>query len=156
MVKLLIMGLLGAATMAAGIFIDLSMKKSALQHSSNTESDPKIEQVATELTGAPIIVAGRVDGYIVFKVRSTIDRSKLGVADLDVAPYLLNAAFSASYELFQNGPTSIHPRDIEGLTERVAEFANKRLGVVAVSDVELEQFNYIPSDKVRENVFSTH
>jgi hypothetical protein len=156
MIKFLCMGLLGVATMAAGIAIEGVLKKKSVYTASATEGLPKFEQVTTEVTGAPIIVGGRVDGYVVFRVRSLLDRSKLTFNDMDVAPYLLNAAFSASYELFADGPTTIQSRDLDGLTRRVAEFANRRLGVAAVVDVELEQFNYIPSDKVRENVFSTH
>lgn len=114
----------------------------------------EITQVTTEITGAPIIADGRVEGYLVFRVKSSVDVSKLPNAKFEVSPFLIDAAFQASYELYRNGLQTIGPEDIGRLTKLVADKTNARLGEGTVRDVLVDQFNFIPADRVRQNIFS--
>ena len=140
--------------MGAGIFAELSLR---VFSESKAAVDAKLndfEQIATEMNGAPVIVDGRVEGYIVFRTRSLVDRSKLSDPKLDIAPFLLDATFASTYSHFDKGIPNIRADDIQQLTLLVADYANKKLGAEVVRNVELEQFNYVPRDKVRENMFA--
>jgi hypothetical protein len=95
-----------------------------------------------------------VQGYIVFKISSEIDKSKLADPKFDVAPFLVGSAFEATFRYFEKGIPNIKPNDMPALTAMILEIANKRLGDKVVQDVEFEQFNYVASDKIRENMLA--
>lgn len=154
MIKFVIVGVWGALMMGAGIFAELSFRKPSESKTADGAKINDFEQVATEMNGAPVIVDGKVEGYIVFRTRSLIDRSKLSDPKLDVAPFLLDATFAATYSHFDKGVPNIRADDIQQLTFLVADYANRKLGAEVVRNVELEQFNYVPRDKVRENMFA--
>lgn len=154
MIKLVIVGIFGLVMMAGGILTELSLRKNLVADDADTTRKAEVEQVATEMQGAPIIVDGKVEGYVVFRINSQIDRSKLSDSKMDVAPFLLDATFSATYRYFDKGIPNIRPDDISQITSLVASYANKKLGADVVRSVEMEQFNYVPRDKVRENMFA--
>ena len=154
MLKSVIIGVWGVIMMGAGISLELALRKSPNSGAKDISTAEIIDQVVTETNGAPIIVNGQVEGYIVFRTRSVVDRSKLFDSKLDVAPFLLDATFASAYTYFDKGIPSIRPNDVQQLTEKVADYANKKLGSGVVRSVELEQFNYVPRDKVRANMFA--
>jgi hypothetical protein len=154
MLKFLISGVWGALMTGAGIFVGQSLTQSAPSTDTSRPKAAAIQQMTTEMTGAPIISDGKVLGYLVFRIRSEVDTSKLPNDKFEVSPILTNAAFQAAYELYQDGFQTIDPHDIEKLTHQIAVKANEKLGPDTVKDVELDQFNYVPMDKVRQNIFS--
>ncbi len=153
MLKLLLAGVWGAAMTGAGIFLGQYVSEAGAAGDSKPKS-AELEQVTTEITGAPIIADGRVQGYLVFRVKSSVDVAKLPSAKFEVSPFLIDAAFQASYELYQGGLQTIGPEDVGKLTKMVADKTNARLGADTVKDVEVDQFNFIPADRVRQNIFS--
>lgn len=154
MLKLLIAGVWGALMTGVGIFVGQSVGQSGDTADASKAKSSEVAQVSTEITGAPIIADGKVLGYLVFRIKSSVDVSKLPSAKFEVSPFLVDAAFRASYEMYQSGFQTIGPNDLENLKKQVAESANQKLGAGTVTDVEIDQFNYIPADRVRQNLFS--
>ena len=74
MFKFAIVGLIGALSTAGGAVLALNMQ-SAPQGETEQHSEASIERVSTELTAVPIVHDGKVTGYLVLKVSSTIDRA---------------------------------------------------------------------------------
>ncbi len=154
MLKFLIAGVWGALMTGAGVFAGQMMSQSSASTDDGKSKSVSITQVSTDITGAPVIAGGKVLGYLVFRIKSSVDTSKLPSAKFEVGPFLVDAAFHASYELYQGGFQTIAPGDLEKLTKMVAERVNVKLGDGTVVDVALDQFNYIPADRVRQNIFS--
>lgn len=154
MLKFLIAGVWGALMTGAGVFGGQMMSQSSAPVDDGKPKSAEIAQVSTEITGAPVIAGGKVLGYLVFRIKSSVDTSKLPNAKFEVAPFLVDAAFHASYELYQGGFQTIGPNDLDKLTKMVADRVNVKLGDGTVTDVALDQFNYIPADRVRQNIFS--
>ena len=154
MLKFLIAGAWGALMTGAGVFVGQSLSQASATAEANKPKGAEIVQVSTEVTGAPVIAEGKVLGYLVFRIKSSVDVSKLPTAKFEVSPFLVDAAFHASYEMYQSGFQTIGPNDLDNLTKQVAERANQKLGAGTVTDVEIDQFNYIPADRVRQNIFS--
>ncbi len=154
MLKFLIAGVWGALMTGAGIFVGQSVGQGGDAADANKVTSSEVAQVTTDITGAPIIAEGKVLGYLVFRIKSSVDVSKLPNAKFEVSPFLVDAAFHASYEMYQTGFQTIGPNDLENLTKQVAERANQKLGAGTVTDVEIDQFNYIPADRIRQNIFS--
>lgn len=153
MLKFLIAGVWGALMTGVGVFGGQMITQSGETADAGKPKAPELMQVASEVTGAPVIADGRVLGYLVFRIKSSVDAAKLPAAKFDVNPYLVDAAFNAAYEMYQTGFQSIGPRDLAILTKQVAERANQKLGLGTVTDVEIDQFNYVPADRVRQNIF---
>jgi hypothetical protein len=155
MFKILIAGVWGIIMMGGGIFAGQVLSQSTPAPEQDKPKDVGFQQITTELTGAPIIVEGKVLGYLVFRIHSEVDISKLPNEKFEVAPFLINAAFQTAYEFYQDGFQKIGPHDLEKMTSLIAEKANEKLGAETVKDVLIDQFNYVPMDKVRQNIFST-
>jgi hypothetical protein len=151
MVKMLIAGVWGAVMAFAGAYLNVFLSTPSPEGKDEGHS-AKIEQVQSELTGVPMIEDGRVTGYLVFRFNSTIDAAKLGDKPVEPLPYLLDAAFRSCYEYGSKGIHKIRPDDIEAVGKDIADRANKRFGADAVIAVNLEQFNFIRSDEIREKV----
>ena len=154
MLKFLIAGIWGALMTGTGIFVGEFFGQGSETFATTKAKKSGIEQTVTELTGAPIIVDGKVLGYLVFRIRSQVDTSKLPNAKFEISPFLISAAFEVAYEFYQNGIQTIAPHDLEKISQQIANKTNEKLGSNLVTDVEMEQFNYVPSDKVRQNIFS--
>ena len=138
----------------AGIFAGQMVGQGGDVADASKTKNSDVVQVSTDITGAPIIAEGKVLGYLVFRVKSSVDVSKLPNAKFEVSPFLVDAAFHSAYVLYQSGFTSIGPNDLDKLTQQVAERVNQKLGAGIVTDVEIDQFNYIPADRVRQNIFA--
>jgi hypothetical protein len=154
MLKFLIAGIWGALMTGAGVFVGQSLSQSSANADAGKSKGTEIVQVTTDVTGAPIITDGKVQGYLVFRIKSSVDVSKLPAPKFEVNPFLIDAAFHASYEMYPGGFKSIGPDDLDTLTKQVAARANEKLGAGTVSDVVVDQFNYIPADRVRQNIFT--
>lgn len=153
MFKMLMAGLVGVAMVGVGMFLGTSLGGDDSKSAGGPKA-PELEQVMTDMTGAPVVVNGHVDGYLIFRVRSEVDKSKLENDKLDLSPYLASAAFEAAYTYYSKGLPSIKPSDFEAVAQLVTTIANRKLGPDVVRNVEMEQFNYVPSDKVRQNLFA--
>ena len=151
MVKMLMAGLLGIIMAGVGSFLGVTLAGDG-KKPDDASKKADVEQVTTEMTGAPIIVNSALQGYLVFRVKSLVDKSKLADAKIDLQPYLASSTFEAAYEYYDQGVPTIRPSDMPQLSDMIATIANRKLGVEAVSSVQMEQFNYVPSDKIRENI----
>jgi hypothetical protein len=152
MLKLLSVGLFGILATAGGFWLDTYMKQKARLADSTKVIEAKLSQVRTEMTGVPVVNDGSVSGYLVFQISSTIDASKLPSPDLDVAPYVLDAAIRASYEGAESGAQKINAKYIKNLADLTREEANKKLGAEIISVVNMEQFNFVPKAEIRGNM----
>lgn len=151
MVKMFMAGLWGVAMVGVGAFLGVSMASDGSKKD-DTKDKPQFEQVTTEMTGAPIIVENHLEGYLVFRIKSLVDKTKLADAKIDMTPYLVSAAFEAAYSYYDHGVPAIRPSDVPQIADLVANIANKKLGAEAVSSVQMDQFNYVPADKIREQI----
>lgn len=155
MFKTLLVGIWGVLMAFAGMYLHMHLKQSAAAsaEAAAKENQPKIEQATTELTGVPVLVEGRVQGYLVFRLDSTFDRAKLPSAEMNINPYLTDAAFRASYDFASKGSMKVRRQDVEGITSAIQAMVDDKLGKGVVLAVNLEQFNFIRSDEVRGNLF---
>lgn len=102
----------------------------------------------------PIVHDGKVTGYLVLKVSSTIDRALIKNVGETLVPYLSDAAFRAAFDFAAGGVTEIKAKHVEDMSTEIARLANKKLGAEAVKSVDLEQFNLVPASQVRGNRFT--
>lgn len=152
MLKLAIVGLIGALSTAGGAVIALNMQNAPPAETA-AHAEASIERVSTELTAVPIVHGGKVTGYLVLKVSSSIDRNLTKNVGETLVPYLSDAAFRAAFDFAAGGVTEIKAKHVEDMSAEIARLANQRLGGDAVKSVNLEQFNLVPASQVRGNRF---
>lgn len=150
MLKLAIVGLIGALSAAGGAVMALTMQQAPATEA-DQHSAAVIERVSTELTAVPVVHDGKVTGYLVLKVSSSIDKSLVKNAGDALTPYLSDAAFRAAFDFAAGGVTEIKAKHIEDMSAEIARLANQKLGADAVKSVDLEQFNLVPASKIRGN-----
>ena len=154
MLKVLAIGLLGATASIGGVWLNQHVKQQSEAAAIAEVSENKPLQVKTEITGIPIVSDGRISGYLIFQVNSTIDASKLPARDFNVLPYLLDAAIRASYVSTGDGNLKFDAGFLRKLCLLIQDEANKKLDVAAVVAVNLEQFNFVPKEDIRGSIFS--
>lgn len=121
----------------------------------NAPSEASIERVSTEQTAVPIVHDGKVTGYLILKVSSTIDRSLVKNAGDTLVPYLSDATFRAAFDFASSGVSEIKAKHVVDMSAEIARLANQSLGANAVKIVALEQFNFVPASQIRGNRIST-
>jgi hypothetical protein len=154
MLKFVVLGLLGACASFGGVWFNFHLKEQLLKDISNHENHSALVSLKTEMTGVPVVVDGNVSGYLVFQISSNIDPSKLSSEDFDVGPYLLDAAIRASYSSTEDGSLTFKAAFLETLANAIRDYANEKLKSAVVTDVNIEQFNFVPKGDVRGNVLA--
>jgi hypothetical protein len=154
MLKLLTIGLIGTFASVGGVWLNQVMAQRADAHEKITLTENIPLQLKTEMTGIPVVQNGQVSGYIVFQISSTVDKAKLPVRDLNVAPYILDSAIRASYQSTDNGVLEFDADYIERLAGLIQLEANRKLNAEAVSAVNIEQFNFVPKSEIRGSALS--
>lgn len=142
-------GLVGMTAALGGAFFGYDL---ILAGNGTVEDQPvgeQLQQVSAELTGVPVIVNNTVAGYVVLKVSSTVDAARLPARDLAVQPYLVDAAFKATYAFADRGFTRIRPKDLEVLSGEIVRMANEKFGSDVVKTASLEQFNFVAKGEIR-------
>ena len=153
MIKILAVGIAGIIAACLGFGVKIYLAGMEQQTGEDTVQEARIEQIATELAGIPIVKDGKVDGYLVLRVRSTIDRAAVKPESLDIAPYLMDATFRAVYERAAESLGRLRAKDVEQLTSRIRQITNLRLKSEIVQTVNLEQLNLVSAAEIRAGLF---
>jgi len=154
MLKLAIVGLIGALSAAGGAVFAINLN-SAPQQVEDKSHEASIETVTTELTAVPVVDNGKVTAYLILKLTSTVDRSLVKDAGDNLVPYLSDAAFRAAFDFAAEGVKEIKAKHVEDMSGEIVRLANQRLGAPAVKSVNLEQFNLVPESQIRGNRISS-
>ncbi len=144
-------------TIIAGIWVcivTLGAAYGAFQWQANQKPDdnkPKIqkEAVKTRMISVPIILEGALQGYVMAQLTFTID-SKIN-KEMAIKPqeYLLDEAFKVIYSEGGIDFRNAKKQDLVGMTTRIADNTNKRLGQPLVEDVLIQELNYLPKEQAR-------
>lgn len=153
MFKLLIVGILGAAATGGGFY--LSQMMAAEDAPEDGHPAHVMQQVSTEITAVPVVLDGRVSGYLVVRASSTIDTQHVDIPELLVVPYIADSVFRAAFEFARSGMREIRAAEVESFAKEVAKLANEKLGGDVVKAVNLEQFNFVDEAQIRGNRFKT-
>ncbi|MCA0432941.1 MAG: hypothetical protein LCH46_06725 [Proteobacteria bacterium] len=152
MMKLLLVGLLGVTAAGGGVYLSQALNAPAGEGES-ADHEPQLQQISTEITAVPVVIDGRVLGYLVVRASSTIDISKVPSPDMILNPYISDSVFRAAFEFSANGMREIRVAEVKSFADTVMKLANEKFGKDAVKAVNLEQFNFVPASQIRGNRF---
>ena len=100
----------------------------------------------------PIIVEGAVQGYLVTQLSFLANSDKIKHLPVKPEMVFLDEAFKTIYAGESIDFRNLKRQDLAGLTKKIAENTNKRLGTTIVEDVLVQQLNYVPKDQARSRV----
>ncbi len=152
MLRLLFIGFVGATSAIGGLWLNELRQQRAHESEVTGLTDNKPLQVKTEITGVPVVKDGQVAGYVVFQISSTVDGSKLDTPELNVSPYILDAAIRASYMSTEDGSMQFDAPFIQRLSDLIVKETNAKLKGDVVRSVNVEQFNFVPKDDIRGSI----
>lgn len=155
MLKLIFVGFVGALSTCVGASLALSGWLSGPGGGDERAKLPKFESVATELTAVPVITQGKVTAYLVLRISSTVDLSKIENPGVVLSPYLSDAAFRAAFEYAASGVQEVKAKDVELLTQQIKKNAEERLGKDSIGTVQLEQFNLVSASEIRDKTIKS-
>lgn len=108
-----------------------------------------VEAVKTRMISVPMINDGALQGYVMAQFTFTVD-SKIN-KEMPVKPqeFLLDEAFKVIYADGTIDFRNAKKQDLGGISRTIAENVNKRLGSPVVSDVLIQELNYLPKELAR-------
>lgn len=149
MVKTALIAVWACVVMASAVYATVLLNTGPSEDAKTEEFFGGLDYVKSDIISVPIISEGKIGGYVVAQFVFTIDGTILRQLSVPPNLFILDEAFRALFagEVvdFQN----MKKYDLDGLKKRIVGNVNTRFKADLVRDVLIEQFNFIPLDKVR-------
>jgi ATP-dependent Lon protease len=117
----------------------------------DTDAKSKIqkEAVKTRMISVPIIMEGALQGYVMAQLTFTVDAKINKEMAIKPQEYLLDEAFKVIYSDGGIDFRNAKKQDLVGITTKIAQNTNTRLGQPLVEDVLIQELNYLPKEQTR-------
>ncbi|MBX2806940.1 MAG: hypothetical protein KTR19_13280 [Hyphomicrobiales bacterium] len=132
---------------AYGVLKMQTAKKSEEKHEDGLLS--KVEYVKPNEISVPMIIDGRVTGYVIARFVFAINSEALNKGSVPPDFFLIDEAFKIIYEGQIIDFKSIKKQDLPQVAINIKKSINKRMEAELVKDVLIQELKYIPSDGVR-------
>jgi hypothetical protein len=150
MIKLILIGLWACAVTLASCYAAVSLHSpSAAPEPASHGAAPVIETVKSRMISVPVIADGAIHGYVMAQFMFTVDGKVMKSLSIKPDIFLLDEAFKAIFTGENVDFRQFKKQDLPGLSKKIGEGVNKRLGVHLIEDVLVHELNYIPKDRVR-------
>lgn len=148
MIKPLLLAVWVSAVSLGAVYGVFIMQTNEGEHKKE-EGAREIEYVKPEEISVPMIVDGKVTGYVIAQFAFTTDSELL--KKLSVSPNYIfnNEAFNVIYESKVIDFTRIKKHNLPAVAVKIKKNINKRMQSKFVKDVLIQQLKYIPESSVR-------
>lgn len=132
-----------------------SMVISAHLFAAGGEPQPSAENRATEdiksgVISVPVIKSGTIRGYVIAEFLCVIDTER--AAKRPVVAYLADEVFRRIFNNEAADFARVELIDVPKLVAAMRESLNQRLGGEVVTDVLVQQFEYISKQEIRDQI----
>lgn len=114
-----------------------------------TEERPRLEGLrytSLPTMSVPVVMDGRVRGYVVVRMIYTADAAALRALASDPDPFITDEIFRAIYDRAEVQFGNLVRFDLGELAENAREEVNERMGDEVVQDLLVDGLNYIDLD----------
>jgi flagellar basal body-associated protein FliL len=150
-IKTLIIGLWVCGVALGSSYFFVRMQNNASAHVASAEEAAVVEFIKTDMVSVPVIKSGKVQGYFVTQLSFAVSKVETAKLAFEPTPYLVDTAYRTLYENAELDFSNIVPQDLAQLAKKIVDAANAKLGAAVVTDVLLNEVNYVPRDEVRTN-----
>jgi len=113
------------------------------------EEAMQIEQKSLDLISIPVMVSGKVDGYVLVKLTYMTEKKSNNGSAAMLAPFIMDEIYRQFFGAYSEA-SQIELVRIDAVREQIIAAVNQRFGQSILKDIMIEQFNYIRADQVRD------
>jgi hypothetical protein len=151
MLKLVLIGVWGVVVTAISTILASEFRGEFAATASDDHAEILSDVIPLDMMSVPLLRGGRVNGYLIIQLAFVADRSKLEGLGMEPAPFLVDAAFQAILSKADIDPARFRSGELLRLAQAVRDVANTKLGDAVVSEVLVQQLNYVRRDEIRTN-----
>lgn len=145
--KVWLAGILVLVATLGGAYFGTQYK---LKQSAAAAAEPaKVDSIAGQPVTVPVVTAGAIEGYILARFIYNVDRSKVTQAPAALESLLHDEAFRSVYGMEAARYKKPRKADLDEISKTLVAGINKRLKADAVQDILIEDFSFIPKEKIR-------
>jgi hypothetical protein len=148
--KLIFAGLWACACTLVAVFFAIKL---ATAPPAPAEAEPRIanlELVSGESLTIPIIEDGKVTGYFLGRISFMMDKQKIEGLHLPMTQLMTDELFTVLVGDKMIDVGKINEFDVAGFRERLKTDLNKQLGGDFISEILVEQLDYLSKDDVKK------
>jgi hypothetical protein len=152
MLKIALIGLwVIVVTAGAAFSAAYLLPKGGAEHAEEAAEDQGVEQLKAEMTSVPMMRGGEIVGYVIIQLSFAADRALLAAKKIEPEPYINDAAFLVIFSDTDIDYRRLRPGDLDRVTSKIGEEANRRLGFGLVRHVLIQQLNFVRREDIRTN-----
>lgn len=150
MFKLVLTGLWVCAITLGSVYMSIQMTMAP------TAADGDAAKKNTELTQGemitvPVIAEGKVAGYFLARISYMVDKDKLPNTDLPITALMTDELFSLLIGNKMVDIANTASFDLNAFRSHIKDGLNKRLDNEPITDVLVEQLDYLSKEDTRDN-----
>jgi hypothetical protein len=143
MLKLILTGVWVAVVTLGSVYASIELSKPTDPAEEAAKKKAQQELVRGETVTFPVITDGTVAGYFVTKTSYVVDKEKMAEVTLPIPALLTDELYTALVGDQVIRVKDNHGFDVKAFRERVKTAVNKRLGTDAITEVVIEQVDYL-------------
>ena len=148
MIKMIIAGVWVCIVTLGAAYGAFQWQANAKPGDDSKKAAPK-EVVKTRMISVPMIRDGALQGYVMAQLNFTVDVKMNKEMPIKPQEYLLDEAFKVLYSESDIDFRNFKKQDLVGISKRITENVNTRLGLHVVDDVLIQELNYLPKEQAR-------
>jgi hypothetical protein len=125
-----------------------SMQKAA-ETTDNKGSQDQYEQIKTRMITVPVIVEGKLQGYVMAQFVFQINVAATKEMGIKPDLFLVDEAFKVIYSGEAIDFRNARKKDVAALSELIKKRVNTRFGENFAKEVLVQELNYLPQDRMR-------
>ncbi len=149
MVRILVVGMLATLSALGALYGVLVWQAGARAEIGKPKVLVPLEQIKTDIISVPMISEGEVKGYVLARFVYLVESDRLKRLSVPPDALLVDEAFKLIYASPVEDFRRIEKYDLAGLTRRLKENVNRRLGAPLVHDVLVDSINYVAKNEIR-------
>jgi len=151
MIKFIIMGFWVLFVTLGGLLIGRTMSGDGVAPPVDVEIEQqeKREQANTEVMSVPVMVGGEVKGYLLVQLTFVMDEKTKSELDMPIVPFVHDAVFAEFFGAYTD-VQQVEKMKFEPSRVRIIENINQRFGALVIKDLLVQQFNFVTTEKLRE------
>jgi hypothetical protein len=147
MIKMLVLAIWASAITAAASFGATRWQASHTATASAETAPAAYEYRKTKVINVPIIGDGALLGYVIVQFLYGIDVKAAEKLAVSPEAFIMDYAFRSLYGDPALDFRRLDKYDMTGLTVRMKDMLNEKLGVGLVKEVLIQDFSYMPKDQ---------
>ncbi|KQZ14427.1 MULTISPECIES: hypothetical protein [unclassified Mesorhizobium] len=110
-----------------------------------------LDYVNTGTLSIPLMRNSKIEGYFIAKLVYTVEPAQMAKLSVPANALFTDEIYSYLYSNPQIDFTRQDTIDVEALRTKLREAVNKRVGVDLVSEVLIDQLDFLSKDEIRDN-----